>query len=106
MVEGDAFVDCTGTRGGISVCRKYGKGCVMCIVKCPAFGDRIGMVEKAGGKVYDMRRPDGTHGRLNAAVTVFKDTLSPELKAKLVREGLLKIPLPIDIIDYSKHALM
>jgi len=106
IVEGDAFVDCTGGRGGMSICRRYGKGCVMCIVKCPAFGDRIGMVEKAGGKVYDQRRPDGTHGRLNAAITIFKDTLSPELKAKLVREGLLKIPLPTEIIDYSKHALM
>ncbi len=106
VVEGDAFVDCTGTRGGISVCRKYGKGCVMCIVKCPAFGDRIGMVEKAGGKVYDMRRSDGTRGQLSRAVTLFKDTLDPELKARLEREGLLKIPLRSELVDYSKHALM
>ncbi len=106
MVEGDAFVDCTGGRGGIGVCRKYGKGCVMCHVKCPAFGDRIGMVEKAGGKVYDMRRPDGTHGQVGKAITLFKDTLAPELKARLEREGLLKIPLRSELVDYSKHALM
>src|SRR3990172_9327949 len=30
MVEGDALVDCTGGRGGIRVCKRYGKGCVMC----------------------------------------------------------------------------
>jgi len=106
MVEGDAFVDCTGGRGGMSVCRRYGKGCVMCLVKCPAFGDRVGMVEKAGGKVYDQLKADGTHGHLNAAITLFKDTLSPELKARLKREGLLKIPLPSELVDYSKHALM
>ncbi len=106
MVEGDAFVDCTGGRGGISVCRKYGMGCVMCHVKCPAFGDRIGMVEKAGGKVYDMRRADGTHGQVGKAITVFKDTLAPKLKARLEKAGLLSIPLPSEMVDYSKHALM
>jgi len=106
MVEGDAFVDCTGGHGGISVCVRYGKGCVMCNAKCPSFGDRIGMVEKAGGKVYDMRRPDGMRGQVGKAITVFKDTLAPKLKARLEREGLLKIPLPSEMVDYSKHALM
>ncbi len=106
MVDGDAFVDCTGGRGGISFCRRYGKGCVMCLVKCPAFGDRIGMVEKAGGKVYDKRRPDGTRGHVGAAVSLFKDTLAPELKGKLEKEGLLQIPLPGKMVNYSKHALM
>ncbi len=106
MVEGDAFVDCTGGRGGMSVCRRYGKGCVMCLVKCPAFGDRIGMVEKAGGKVYDMHRSDGNHGHLNPAVAIFKDTLAPELKARVEKEGLLTIPLPEALVDYSKHGLM
>ncbi len=106
MVEGDAFVDCTGGRGGMGVCRKYGKGCVMCHVKCPAFGDRIGMVEKAGGKVYDMRRPDGTHGQVGKAVTVFKDTLAPKLKARVEKDGLLTLPLPSQMVDYTKHDLM
>jgi len=105
-VEGDAFVDCTGGHGGINVCRRYGKGCVMCHFKCPAFGDRIGMVEKAGGKVYDKLRPDGTRGQVGKAITVFKDTLAPKLKARLEREGLLKLPLPSEMIDYSKHGLM
>ncbi len=106
MVAGDAFVDCTGARGGINICRKYGKGCVMCLVKCPAFGDRLGMVEKAGGKVYDKRRPDGTRGHVGAAITLFKDSIAPELKARLEREGLLKIPIPSKMVDYSKHGLM
>jgi len=106
MIEGYAFVDCTGGRGGIRACKRYGKGCVMCNAKCPAFGDRLGIVEKAGGKVYDRRRPDGTHGRLGAAITLFKDTLAPELKANLEKKGLLKIPLPMEMVDYSKHALM
>ena len=106
IVEGDAFVDCTGGRGGIGVCRRYGKGCVMCLVKCPAFGDRVGMVDKAGGKVYDKRRVDGTPGHVCPAITLFKDTLSPELKARLEKKGVLNIPLPSELVDYSKHGLM
>ncbi|MFC1967925.1 FAD-dependent oxidoreductase [Chloroflexota bacterium] len=104
--EGDAFVDCTGSRGGISVCTKYGKGCVLCVVKCVAFGDRVGMVEKAGAKVFDRRRPDGTPGNLAAGLTLLKDTLSPELKERLEREGLIKIPLPSELVDYSKVGSM
>lgn len=105
-VEGDAFVDCTGGRGDVRVCRRYGKGCVTCLVKCFAFGGRVGMVEKAGGKVYDRCRSDGTHGLLNPAMALFKDTLSPKLKARVEKEGLLRIPLPGHLVDYSKHGLM
>ena len=106
IVEGDAFVDCTGGRGSTSICRKYGKGCLMCTLRCAAFGDRIGVVEKAGGKVYDKRRVDGNHGLVGAAITVFKDTLSPELKARLEKKGVLKLPLPRELVDYSKYGLM
>ncbi len=105
-VTGDVFVDCTGGRGGMGVCRKYGKGCVMCLLKCPAFGDRVGIVEKAGGKVFDMCRVDGTRGHVCPAISVFKNTLAPELRARLEREGLLRIPLPSELVDYSKHGLM
>src|SRR3990172_6944646 len=78
----------------------------MCQVRCPAFGDAIGIVDKAGGKGYDKRRPDGTRGQVGKAITVFKDTLAPKLKARLEREGLLTIPLRSELVDYSKHALM
>ncbi|MDP2743602.1 MAG: FAD-dependent oxidoreductase, partial [Dehalococcoidia bacterium] len=105
-VPGDSFVDCTGTRGGVAVCHKYGKGCVMCLVRCPSFGDRQGLVEKAGGKVFHRSRPDGTPGVLSSAVALYKDTLAPWLKAKVEKEGLVKIPLPEHLVDYSKVAIM
>ncbi len=106
LEEGDAFVDCTGTRGGIAFCNNYGKGCVMCLVKCLAFGDRVSIVEKAGGKEWRRIRADGTPGRLTLGLTVFKDTLAPELKARVEQEGLVKIPLPQDMVDLSKLGMM
>ena len=102
LVEGDAFVDCTGSRGGLSACTKYGQGCVMCLVRCFAFGDRVGIVEKAGGKELHRRRPDGTPGVLIGSIMVYKDTLSPWLKARIEEEGAVKIPLPSELVDYFK----
>ncbi|MBM2831943.1 MAG: tRNA uridine 5-carboxymethylaminomethyl modification enzyme GidA [Dehalococcoidia bacterium] len=99
-------MDCTGTRGGIAVCNKYGKGCVMCLVRCFAYGDRVGVVEKAGGKTASRVRPDGTPGMLSSAVTLFKDTLAPELKARIEKEGLVIVPLPKELVDYDRMKIM
>ena len=106
LISGGAFVDCTGTRGGVAVCNKYGKGCVMCLVRCFAFGDRLGLADKAGAEVYDKLRMDGTPGRINAAMKMFKDTLAPHLKAVIEKEGLVKVPVPKEMVDYSKVKLM
>ncbi|MFH0810946.1 MAG: FAD-dependent oxidoreductase, partial [Pseudomonadota bacterium] len=105
-VTGDVFVDATGSRGGLSYCNKYGKGCVLCLVKCVAFGDRLGICEKAGAKLFDLHRPDGTIGQLGAGVTMYKSTLAPDLLKRLEKEGLLKIPLPPHLIDLSKLKMM
>ncbi len=106
LVEGDAYIDCTGTRGGMSYCVKYGQGCVLCLVKCVAFGDRLGIAERAGAKLVNLRRPDGTLGQLGAGVTMYKDTLAPWLKDRIEEEGLIKLPLPPHLIDYAKLRLM
>ncbi|MFC1968690.1 FAD-dependent oxidoreductase, partial [Chloroflexota bacterium] len=76
------------------------------MVSCPAFGDRLGIVEKAGGKVFARRRPDGTPGSVAAGIQLYKDTLTPELKARIERERLVKIPLPDELIDHSKVGSM
>ncbi len=37
-IEGDIFIDATGTAGPPTNCNKYGNGCAMCILRCPSFG--------------------------------------------------------------------
>ncbi|MBM2831270.1 MAG: FAD-dependent pyridine nucleotide-disulfide oxidoreductase [Dehalococcoidia bacterium] len=106
LVEGEVFVDCTGTRGGVAICNKYGKGCVMCLFRCVSFGDRVSIVEKAGGKESFRYQPDGKPGRIGGGIFLFKDTLAADLKARIEEEGLVRIPLPKHLIDYSHHQIL
>jgi hypothetical protein len=101
VVEGDSFVDCTGTRGGIANCSKYGKGCVLCIARCLTYGNPVGIVKLAGGKEAPRCRPDGTPGMPASSVTIFKESLAPELRARLEKDGVAIIPLAENLIDRS-----
>ena len=101
---GDAFIDCSGTFGGVAVCTKWGKGCVMCATyRCMTFGDRVSIATKAGAPELMRHRPDGTPGVMGAAITIFKESLAPDLQKRLEQEGAVSIPLPKEIIDYSKQ---
>ncbi|MBI4331106.1 MAG: FAD-dependent oxidoreductase, partial [Chloroflexi bacterium] len=102
-VKGDAFVDCTGTSGGLSVCKKYGHGCVMCgSYRCLVFGDRVSMAGRAGVKESDQCRPDGKPGLISAAVSLHKASLERGLRSRLENEGAVLVPMPENLIDYSK----
>ncbi len=106
-IEGDVFVDATGSSGGVSVCTKYGKGCVMCTYyRCPLFGDRVSIATKAGARSFYRSRPDGTPGTVGAAVGLYKGSLSSEIIAKLKKDGVITIPLPKELVDYGKLDLI
>lgn len=103
-IEGDSFVDCTGSFGGVDICTKYGWGCVMCAhYRCPIFGDRVSIATKAGAPELMRYRPDGTPGAVGSAMSLYKESLAPELKTRLEKEGALTIPLSPELIDYSKQ---
>ncbi len=103
-VKADAFVDAPGTSGGINICKRYGQGCMMCICyRCPAYGDRVSIATKAGAPSLDRVRPDGTPGAVGSAVLINKTTLAPDLLARMEKEGAICIPLPKELIDYSKE---
>ncbi|MDZ4247565.1 MAG: FAD-dependent oxidoreductase, partial [Dehalococcoidia bacterium] len=102
--SGDAFIDATGTFGGVAVCKKWGKGCVMCAgFRCMTFGDRVSVATKAGAEEFMRYRPDGTPGVMGAAITIHKSSLNSTLKNKLEQEGAVSVPLPAGLIDYSKQ---
>lgn len=49
LIEGDVFVDTTGTMGPQANCTKHGNGCAMCMSRCPTFGPRVSITGKDGG---------------------------------------------------------
>ncbi len=102
-VKADAFVDCTGTSGGVKVCQQYGRGCVMCVsFRCPAYGDRVSIATRAGAPSLNRVRPDGTPGSVGSAVILSKASLDRDLVRRLEKEGVLSIKLPEALIDFSK----
>ncbi len=99
---GDAFVDASGTFGGLSNCIKYGRGCVMCFHRCLYFGDRVSIATQAGSGELHWTKPDGTPGSSGAAIAVFKESLSAELRSRLKKEGAFSLPIPEALIDHSR----
>ncbi len=105
IIEADGVVDSSGGAGGVDLCTKYGKGCIMCIYKCPTFGDRISIATKLGGIEKIRRRPNGKPGTVGAAISLHKTSLSPELRKRIEKDGTVLIPLPQDIIDVNLQKL-
>jgi hypothetical protein len=101
-LEADAFLDTTGSSGGLDVCVKYGKGCVECIYRCPTFGDRVSLVAASGVAERARVRPNGKLGAIGSGVTIHKRSIRADVVADLERAGELTIPFPPELIDYSK----
>ena len=106
-ISGDVFLDCTGSAGGVANCMRYGKGCVMCYCyRCPTYGDRVSIATKAGAPELVRRRPDGTPGAVGAAICLYKETLAAALREELESQGVASIPLPPEMVDYSKMKIL
>lgn len=99
-IEGDVFIDTTGGTGSEGNCRRYGNGCSMCVLRCPTFGPRESLAAKAGvqEKMSPKEYPEGSFGAFSGACEIHLDSLSPELKRKLVEEGVVKIPLKEELV--------
>lgn len=92
-LEADAFIDTTGTAGGMKDCRKNVGGCVMCPwMQCPTFGDRVNLTEKIGAKTWSMRQKDGTPGVKYNGIYFYKESLSKELRDQLAFSHQIFVP--------------
>ncbi len=92
--DGDVFIDATGTAGGINNCCKYGNGCCMCIIRCPAFGGRVSIAGLAGVKEKAAMRSDGSIGAMSGSCKVLKESLGKVLQDELNERGVVIIPVP------------
>lgn len=102
IVEGDVFIEATGSTGGMENCTKYGNGCSMCILRCPSFGGRVSLSAKAGIKDLQGERSDGSPGAFSGSCELSRESLSEELLKELDEKGSVVVKIPPEDINLEK----
>lgn len=104
-IKGDVFIECTGSTGPMGNCLAYGNGCCMCILRCPAFGPRVSLTQKAGRNDIMGMRKDGAFGAFSGSGKLEKQSLSEEIQNKLNDTGVAIVPVPMQLINEKKLEL-
>ena len=104
IIEGDVFIDATGTAGPQGMCSKYGNGCVSCILRCPAFGGRMSLCALCGIHEYGAVRlygegKDEALGAMSGSCKLMKESLSPEIVKQLDDTGAAVVPVPDGLLE-------
>ena len=86
-------------------CLAYGNGCCMCILRCPAFGPRVSLTQKAGKNDIMGMRKDGAFGAFSGSGKLEKQSLSEEIQNKLNDTGVAIVPVPRQLINEKKLEL-
>lgn len=94
VIKGDAFIDTSGTAGPMGNCLKYGNGCAMCVLRCPSYGPRVSIAQKAGVKEITGCKEDGTYGAMSGSCKLSKSSLSTTLCRELETKGKVVLELP------------
>lgn len=102
VVYGDVFIETTGSTGPMGNCLKYGNGCSMCILRCPTFGSRISISQKAGIRDLMGQKDDGTYGAFSGSCKLNKDSLSEEIRTELNEKGVVILPVPKENVNMDK----
>ncbi|MCF0149220.1 MAG: FAD-dependent oxidoreductase [Clostridium sp.] len=101
-IEGDVFIETTGSTGPMTNCNRYGNGCSMCILRCPTFGGRESLSSKAGIDDLIGQRSNGTPGAMSGSCELPRESLSKELLDELTTNGVVSIPIPSEDINLDK----
>lgn len=101
-ITGEVFIETTGTTGPMGNCLRYGNGCSMCVLRCPAFGPRISISAKCGVSDIQGEREDDTLGAFSGSCKLAKDSLSDEVREKLDKDGVVVLKVPKEDINYKK----
>lgn len=102
FIDGDVFIETTGSTGPMGNCARYGKGCSMCILRCPSFGPRISISQRAGVEDILGMRGDDSYGAMSGSCKLNKDSLSPEIREKLNKDGVVVLKVPEEDINMDK----
>jgi hypothetical protein len=102
LIDGDVFIETTGSTGPIGNCLRYGKGCSMCILRCPSYGPRISISKRAGVDDIQGKRKDDSYGAISGSCKLSKDSLDDELRDRLNKDGVLVVPVPSEDVNFSK----
>jgi len=103
-IEGDVFIETTGTAGPQGNCLRYGNGCAMCVLRCPSFGGRVSIAARAGISEKMGRKPDGSIGAMSGSCKLHFDSVSPEIAEQLRTTGVSVVPIPKDLVHTEKLA--
>lgn len=102
FIDGDVFIETTGSTGPMTNCNRYGNGCSMCILRCPTFGGRESLSSKAGILDIMGERANGTPGAMSGSCEIPRESLSDELLEELTTNGVAVIPIPKEDINLDK----
>lgn len=101
-VEGNVFIETTGTTGPMGNCLRYGNGCSMCVLRCPAFGPRISISERCGVPDLQGERAEDALGAMSGSCKLAKESLSDEINAQLNETGVVVLKIPEEDVNYDK----
>ncbi|KGM94853.1 FAD-dependent oxidoreductase [Clostridium novyi A str. 4552] len=101
-VEGDAFIETTGTTGPMGNCLRYGNGCSMCILRCPAFGPRISISKRAGIEDLKGERADEVYGAFSGSCKLCKESIDPKIVKELEEKGIVILKVPKEDVNFDK----
>ncbi len=102
FVSGDVFVETTGSTGPMGNCLKYGNGCSMCVLRCPAFGPRVSISGRAGVDDLQGERENDVFGAFSGSCKLSKDTLSKEIVDELDEKGVVVLKIPEEDVNFDK----
>lgn len=102
FVSGDVFIETTGSTGPMGNCLRYGNGCSMCVLRCPAFGPRVSISLRSGVPDLQGEREEDVYGAFSGSCKLGKETLSPEIIKQLDETGVVVLKVPSEDINMDK----
>lgn len=101
-IEGDVFIETTGSTGPMGNCLRYGNGCSMCTLRCPAFGPRVSISARAGVDDLQGEREGDVFGAFSGSCKLCKESLDPEIIKELEENGVYIAKVPPEDINLDK----